>query len=86
MSYLYVPFQGVEAERIERFIEAQASLRSNDSAPCPPPPPTNRKTKNEKQFADGTGGEGAGVEPNHATASKLGPLLIIQYFLGGRLM
>jgi hypothetical protein len=30
---------GCIEERIERFIEGQAFLRSYDSAPCSPPPP-----------------------------------------------
>ncbi len=32
---------------------------------------THRKTEKERQLADG---EGAGLEPNHTTARKLGPL------------
>ncbi len=60
-------------------MEAHAFLRSYDSAPRPPPPPpfskldrrhTGRLRKRDSLLT----GEGAGVEPNHTTARKLGPL------------
>ncbi len=39
---------------------------------------TYKKTEKERQFTDGRGGD---KEPNHTTARKPGPLLIIQYSL-----
>ncbi len=59
------------------FIEA--FLRSYDSAPRPPLPTpspvrklqTHRKTEKERQFVDGRGREGTGVEPNHTIARQL---------------
>jgi hypothetical protein len=58
---------GIRAERIERFIEAQALLWSYDSAPRPPlshqeaGPAIHRKTEKERQFANRRreGGRGA---------------------------
>jgi hypothetical protein len=60
---------------------------SYDLAP-PPPPPTSpvsqldpqRKTKKERQLADGIGGR-VGEEPNNMTARKPGHLKIVQYSL-----
>ncbi len=62
-------------------------MHSHDSAPNPslplPPSPSVswtgdiQETEKERQFADGKG-EGAGVEPNHTTVRKLGPLYISQ--------
>ncbi len=61
------------AERIERFVEGQASLRTHDSVPCPPSPyllsgsrpATHRKTEKEMQLANGRGGKGCvGMESN----------------------
>ncbi len=37
-------------------------------------PATHRKSEKERQFAEGRVGEGAGVEPNHTTARKIGPI------------
>jgi hypothetical protein len=34
---------------------------------------THRKTEKERQFADGRGGKGAGVEPNHYDRKKARP-------------
>ncbi len=75
---IYVP---VEAESIERFIEAHAFLRSYDLAARPPLPPlpsvsrpaTHGKTDKERQVADGRGGQRVGEEPNHTTARKSDP-------------
>ncbi len=76
------------SESIECCIEGQAFPRSYDLAPRPPLPPslshhqagpaTHRKTEKERQVADSGGGEGVGEEPNHTTARKPGPLIIIQ--------
>jgi hypothetical protein len=76
-----------ETESIERFIEGQTLSLLYDSAPRSPPPPlfyqdvrptTHKKTEKERQLADGdgrgVGGKGMGVEPNHTTAKKPGPL------------
>jgi hypothetical protein len=42
---------------------------------------SHRKTEKERQLAEGRGGKGVGEEPNHTTARKLVPILIIQYSL-----
>jgi hypothetical protein len=69
-----------KSERIERFVEAQAFLRSYDPAPRPPPSPppfpgskldwrhTGRLRKRDNLLM------GAGVKTNNATARKPGPL------------
>jgi hypothetical protein len=67
----------VNPERIERFLEGQAFLRSYGSAPRPPPlpsvswagPATHRKTEKEMQYADVRGG-GGDVEPKNKTGRK----------------
>ncbi len=59
------------------YVEAQAFLWACDSAPRPPPHLQCSRT-GDRPIADGRIGEGAGVEPNHTTARKLGPLQIIQ--------
>ncbi len=77
---------GSTAERIERSIEDQAFSRSFKSAPRPPPSLlsfrqivslSQSSIVSLVQLTGGRGG-GGGVEPNHATARKLGPLWIIQ--------
>ncbi len=70
-------------ESIGRFIEGQAFFRSCDSAPRPPlgpslPPPVSkvdrRHTGKPRKRNNLLTWEGAGVEPNHMTARKPGPL------------
>jgi hypothetical protein len=44
----HLPHAG-ETERIRRFIDTQAFLRSYDSAPRPPPPPLSALSKLDKR-------------------------------------
>ncbi len=74
-----------DPEMIEWFIEDQAFLRSYDSTPRTPPPPTSPVSKSSLflslpvcRRSSLLTGKGAGVEPNHRTARKLGPLYIFQ--------
>jgi len=78
------------SESIEALIEGQFFFQAVDSAPRPPSPisrqsagpATHRKTEKERQLADGRGGKGVGVEPNHTTARKPGPLKIFNPLCG----
>jgi hypothetical protein len=54
------------------------------STPTPSPlsrqkagPATHRKTEKERQLVDGRGRKRVGVEPNHTTARKPGPLKLL---------
>jgi hypothetical protein len=77
-----------EPESIEWLIEAQAFLRSDDSAPHPTPfrplPAESCLSFSVfqcvagKREERGERGEGVGEELNHTTARKPGPLSIIQ--------
>ncbi len=83
---------GYVSESIEWFIECQAFLRTYYSAPRPPPnlpspfpvsklplrlnlPVCRRSSLLTREK------EGVGVESNHTTTRKLGPLYIVQYSL-----
>jgi hypothetical protein len=46
-------------------------------------PATHSKTEKERQYADGRKRKGTGVEPNHTTARKLGPLHIYRSIFPG---
>jgi hypothetical protein len=71
-----------KSERIGRFIEAQAFLRSYDSAQRPPPSPSPPPFPGSKLDRLHTGRlrkkdnllMGAGVKTNNTTARKPGPL------------
>ncbi len=82
---------GMGPERIERFIDVQAFLRSvvwfgSTSALYPPSPHVSKldrrqtgwRRKRDNLLTKEWGRVGAGVEPNHTAGRKLGPLEIIQ--------
>ncbi len=77
---------GNKPERIELFIEGQAFLRSYDSAPrassSPSLPSASCLSFTVLLCVSGREkGEEVGVEPNHATARKPGPLYIVKYLM-----
>ncbi len=74
-----------QAFAIERYIEGQPFLWSYDLAPRPPPPPSRvgnldrqhtGRLRKRGSLLTGKGGRegGAGVEPNHKSERRLGPL------------
>ncbi len=81
-------------ERIEWFIKEQAILRSYYSAPRPPPPPSPPPSVSKlylflsltlcrrSSLLIGERGEGAGVEPNHATRKKAWASIYISILSG----
>jgi hypothetical protein len=83
-----IPYLIILTQNLEVADMSEAFLRSYDSAPRPPPPPPSPVSKldwrhtgrlrKRNNLLKGERGEGAGVEPNHTTARKIGSPKVTQ--------